>query len=444
METLVQVAQLLLALSILVGIHEAGHMITAKMFGMKVEKFFIGFPPTLFSFKKGETEYGLGAIPLGGFVKITGMIDESMDTEAMKKPPQPWEFRSKPAWQRLIVMLGGIIVNVVAGVVAMIILTYNTGDEYFSSELVKNDGIQAFSYGQEFGFQTGDKILNINGEDFERVNDLTSPELFLDANAYVTIERNGEVMQIQMPENALDILSQDKTFKANYVYPRIPFAVTYPQDEEYVAASNAKKAGILVGDRIIKVAETPIEFQDEMKPALAPFAGQDVDILVDREGELLDFNIAVNKDTTIGILMGSLLEVSRKDYSFGEAVTKGTADAFGLVIVNARAMGKMFSGDLSARSLSGPIGIVELFPNTWDWNRFWYTTAFISMILAFMNLLPIPALDGGHVMFLLYEMISGSAPSDKFLEGAQKVGMVILLGLMVFVFGNDILKLFGI
>jgi len=444
METLVQVAQLLLALSILVGIHEAGHMITAKMFGMKVEKFFIGFPPTLFSFKKGETEYGLGAIPLGGFVKITGMIDESMDTEAMKKPPQPWEFRSKPAWQRLIVMLGGIIVNVIAGVVAMIILTYNTGDEYFSSELVKNDGIQAFSYGQEFGFQTGDKILNINGEDFERVNDLTSPELFLDANAYVTIERNGEVMQIQMPEDALDILSKDKTFKANYVYPRIPFAVTYPQDEEYVAASNAKKAGVLVGDRIIKVAETPIAFQDEMKPALAPFAGQDVDILVDREGELLDFNIAVNKDTTIGILMGSLLEVSRKDYSFGEAVTKGTADAFGLVIVNARAMGKMFSGDLSARSLSGPIGIVELFPNTWDWNRFWYTTAFISMILAFMNLLPIPALDGGHVMFLLYEMISGSAPSDKFLEGAQKVGMVILLGLMVFVFGNDILKLFGI
>jgi len=444
METLIQVAQLLLALSILVGIHEGGHMLTAKMFGMKVEKFFIGFPPTLFSFKKGETEYGLGAIPLGGFVKISGMIDESMDKEQMAQPPQPWEFRSKPAWQRLIVMLGGIIVNVVAGVIAMIILTYNTGDEYFPSELVKENGIQAFEYGEDFGFQTGDKILNINGADFERVSDLTSPDLFLDSEAYITVLRNGEELRINMPENALDVLSKDKAFRSKFVYPRMPFVVAYPPDPEYQANSNAKKAGVLVGDKIVKIGEQPIDYWDQMKPALASYAGEVVDVKIDRGGEFVDFNIPVNKDTTIGIALASLLESSVNEYTFGEAVTKGTVDAFGLVITNARAMGKMFSGDLSARSLSGPIGIVELFPTAWDWNRFWYTTAFISMILAFMNLLPIPALDGGHVVFLLYEMVSGSAPSDKFLEGAQKVGMVILLGLMVFVFGNDILKLFGI
>lgn len=444
METLIQVAQLLLALSILVGIHEAGHMVTAKMFGMKVEKFFIGFPPTLFSFKKGETEYGLGAIPLGGFVKITGMIDESMDKEQMAQPPQPWEFRSKPAWQRLIVMLGGIIVNVVAGVIAMVILTYNTGDEYLASDLVKNDGIQAFSYGEQFGFKTGDKILNINGSDFERVNELTNPDLFLDSDAYVTVLRNGEEIKINMPENALDVLSKDKEFRAKYIYPRMPFVVAYPADEEYQANSNAKKAGVLVGDKIVRVGDQQISFWDQMKPVLAGYTGEVVDIQIEREGELIDFNIPVNKDTTIGIMVGSLLEPSRRDYTFGESVSKGTADAFGLVVTNARAMGKMFDGGLSPRSLSGPIGIVELFPTAWDWNRFWYTTAFISMILAFMNLLPIPALDGGHVMFLLYEMISGNAPSDKFLEGAQKVGMGILLLLMVFVFGNDILKLFGI
>jgi len=444
METLVQVAQLLLALSILVGIHEAGHMLTAKMFGMKVEKFFIGFPPTLFSFKKGETEYGLGAIPLGGFVKISGMIDESMDKEQMAKPPQPWEFRSKPAWQRLIVMLGGIFVNVVAGVIAMIILTYNTGDEFYSSDLVKEGGVQAYEYGELFGFQTGDKIVDINGEDFERVSELRSPDFFLNSDAYVTVLRNGEQLKIEMPDNALTVLSNDDDFRFKYLYPRVPFEVAYPEDPEYQANSNAKNAGILVGDKILKVGEQPIEFWDEMKVALEPYAGEVVDLVIDRNGELMDFSVDVNKDTTIGIQVGSLLESSRKDYTFGQAVTKGTVDAFATVAVNVKAFGKIFSGDLPARSLSGPIGILKVYPKKWDWNQFWRSTAFISMILAFMNLLPIPALDGGHVMFLLYEMISGSAPSDAFLEGAQKVGMVILLLLMVFVFGNDILKLFNI
>lgn len=444
METIVQIAQLLLALSILVGIHEAGHMLTAKMFGMKVEKFFIGFPPTIFSFKKGETEYGLGAIPLGGFVKISGMIDESMDKEQMAKPPQPWEFRSKPAWQRLIVMLGGVFVNVVAGVIAMVILTFNTGDKYIPSEVVLKSGIEVFEYGKQFGLKTGDVILNINGESYERFSDVTEASVFLESDAYYTVMRDGRQMRIDLPEGALDIISKDKEFWIKFVRPRTPFLVGYQDDEEYQANSNAKNAGIEMGDKIAYIQDVKIDYWDQMRPTLANYAGQSVNVKIDREGELLDFTVPVNADTTIGIGQVNITEVVIRDYTFGEAVSRGTAEAFGMVIINARAMGKMFTGGISARSLSGPIGIVDMFPKTWDWNRFWYSTGFISMILAFMNLLPIPALDGGHVMFLLYEMISGKAPSDKFLEGAQKVGMIILLGLMVFVFGNDILKLFGI
>lgn len=444
METIVQIAQLLLALSILVGIHEGGHMLTAKMFGMRVEKFFIGFPPTIFSFTRGETEYGLGAIPLGGFVKISGMIDESMDKEQMAQEPQPWEFRSKPAWQRLIVMLGGIIVNVIAGVIAMVSLTYINGDQYVPSDVIKTNGIEALAYGQEFGFQTGDIILDINGEDYQRYKDLTDPELFLQSGAFYTVLRDGQRIKIAVPEGVLDQMSQDKTFTVNFVRPRIPFQIKYPADPEYQANSNAKNAGIIEDDRILGVNDTDIVYWDQLVNVLAQNAGESVSLKVDRGGELLNVDVMVKPDSTIGIQMGSLIKSETREYTFGEAASKGTADAFNLVILNAKALGRMFTGGVSARSLMGPIGIVELYPKTWDWSQFLYTTAFISMILAFMNLLPIPALDGGHVVFLLFEMISGRAPSDKFLEGAQKVGMIILLGLMVFVFGNDILKLFGV
>ena len=444
METIVQIAQLLLALSILVGIHEGGHMLTAKMFGMRVEKFFIGFPPTIFSFKRGETEYGLGAIPLGGFVKISGMIDESMDKEQMAQEPQPWEFRSKPAWQRLIVMLGGIIVNVIAGVIAMVSLTYINGDQYVASEVVKTNGIESLEYGLELGFQTGDRIININGEDFERVRDLTDPELFLNSGGYYTVLRGGSTLKIDVPEGMLDKMSKDKEFRNKFIIPRVPFEVKYPQDPEYLENSNAKKVGLFENDRIIQVNESEISYWDELVAVLAQNSGKNVALKVDRGGDILDFNVAVKSDSTIGFARGTLIPLETREYTFGEAASKGTADAFNLVILNAKALGRMFTGGVSARSLMGPIGIVELYPKVWDWSQFLYTTAFISMILAFMNLLPIPALDGGHVVFLLFEMISGRAPSDKFLEGAQKVGMIILLGLMVFVFGNDILKLFGV
>jgi regulator of sigma E protease len=368
------------------------------------------------------------------------MIDESMDKDQMKQEPQPWEFRSKPAWQRLIVMLGGIFVNVVAGIIAMVILTYNLGDQYLPSSHPKTEGIVAYEYAEEMGFQTGDKILNINGEDYEAFRELRSPDLFLSSDAYYTVDRNGQQIRIDIPSGMLNKMSEDDDFVLKYLRPRLPFTVTF----EDVEVMNARDAGMLEGDRIVKVGDYDIEFYDQVRPAVSHYAGGNVDISVIRGGSSIVLSTKVRSDSTIGLYPESLLERAKNEYTFGEAITKGTGDAFGLVITNAKAMGKMFTGEVSPRSLSGPIGIYKIFPETWSWNSFWRTTAFISMILAFMNLLPIPALDGGHVVFLLFEMVSGKAPSDRFLENAQKVGMIMLLTLMVFVFGNDILKLFGL
>ncbi|KYG84355.1 RIP metalloprotease RseP [Roseivirga seohaensis] len=435
METIVQIAQLLLALSILVGIHEAGHMLAARFFGMKVEKFFIGFPPKVFSFKKGDTEYGLGAIPLGGFVKISGMIDESMDKEQMKQEPQPWEFRSKPAWQRLIVMLGGIIVNVIAGIIAFVILTYNQGEAYIPAKFSKEYGVVAGEIAQEVGFQTGDKVIMVNGADYDRFGDITSGETLLTTDGYWTVERNGQQLDIPIPKGFLNNLS-DEEFQSKFLEPRRPVVVADLQEGFDIPLQE--------GDKILKANGVEVQYFDQLRSEMANYAGQNVAFLIERNGQEVTVNLDVNQDTQIGIALAPAYEIS--EYTLAEAIPRGTSKAFGAVILNAKAMGKMFkfNGEMSARNMSGPIGIVNMFPKTWDWNAFWGITGFISMVLAFMNLLPIPALDGGHVMFLLFEMVSGKAPSDQFLENAQKVGMVILLLLMVFVFGNDILKLFGI
>ena len=435
METIVQIAQLLLALSILVGIHEAGHMLAARFFGMKVEKFFIGFPPKVFSFKKGDTEYGLGAIPLGGFVKISGMIDESMDKEQMKQEPQPWEFRSKPAWQRLIVMLGGIIVNVIAGIIAFVILTYNQGEAYIPAKFSKEYGVVAGEIAQEVGFQTGDKVIMVNGADYDRFGDITSGETLLTTDGYWTVERNGQQLDIPIPKGFLNNLS-DEEFQSKFLEPRRPVVVADLQEGFDIPLQE--------GDKILQANGVEVQYFDQLRSEMANYAGQNVAFLIERNGQEVTVNLDVNEETQIGIALAPAYEIS--EYTLAEAIPRGTSKAFGAVILNAKAMGKMFkfNGEMSARNMSGPIGIVNMFPKTWDWNIFWGITGFISMVLAFMNLLPIPALDGGHVMFLLFEMVSGKAPSDQFLENAQKVGMVILLLLMVFVFGNDILKLFGI
>lgn len=430
------VAQLILGLSILVGLHELGHLLTAKMFGMRVEKFSIGFPPKIIGFKWGETEYSIGAVPLGGFVKISGMVDESMDTEQLSSEPQPWEFRSKPAWQRLIVMLGGIIVNVITGVLIFVALVYQRGETYFSRDQVVENGIVAYDIAKGIGFQTGDKVLDINGQPYVSLSDLSSGEALLSSGGFYTVERNGETFQIEIPRGFINSFSNEESM-GNFLSIRFPFTVG-----EVTKDGSAAKVGLQAGDKIIAVNGQPIQYFDELQGALAATKGKEAAILIEREGQKLEKMTPVSAEGTIGIQANSLLEPVVRKYSIGESISKGTAKAFGVVIVNAKALGKMFTGEVSAKNVSGPIGMAKIYGSKWDWVKFWSITGLISMILAFMNLLPIPALDGGHVMFLLYEMISGQAPSDKFLENAQKVGMVLLLALMVFAIGNDILKLF--
>lgn len=436
MDTLIMVAQLILGLSILVGLHELGHLLTAKMFGMRVEKFSIGFPPKIIGFKWGETEYSIGAIPLGGFVKISGMVDESMDTEQLSSEPQPWEFRSKPAWQRLIVMLGGIIVNVITGIIIFVVLVYQRGETYYSRDQVIQNGIVALEIGKQIGFQDGDKILDINGLPYESINELSGGEALLSSGGFYTVDRGGEIIKIEIPRGFINSFNSEQAM-SSFLNIRVPFDV-----KEVSPNSTAEKIGLKAGDKIVGVNGSQIAYFNDLQSSLADLKGKEATLLVERNGETLEKSAQISEEGTIGIAVNPLLEPVVKKYGIAESITKGTQRAFGVVIVNAKALGKMFTGEVSAKNVSGPIGMAKIYGNNWDWVKFWSITGLISMILAFMNLLPIPALDGGHVMFLLYEMVSGQAPSDKFLENAQKVGMVLLLALMVFAIGNDILKLF--
>ena len=429
------VGQLLLGLSILVGLHELGHLLTAKLFGMRVEKFSIGFPPKIAGFQWGETEYSIGAIPLGGFVKIAGMVDESLDTSNLSSEPQPWEFRSKPAWQRLIVMLGGIIVNVITGVIIFVALVYSNGETYFSRDQVLQHGIVAYEYGEAIGLKTGDKIIDINGQDYQSIAELSSGSALLSENGYYTVDRKGEIIKISIPRGFINTFNSEEAF-SKFIAIRFPFKVV-----DVEPGSGAEAVGISAEDKIVAINGQPITYFDEMQAALKQVTNQTAQ-LVRQKGAVLDtLAVPVTAEARIGITIEPLIQPVKKEYGLMESMVKGTSRAFGAVIVNAKALGKMFTGEVSAKNVSGPIGMAKIYGDQWDWVKFWSITGLISMILAFMNLLPIPALDGGHVVFLLYEMVSGRAPSDKFLEYAQKVGMVILLALMVFALGNDILKL---
>jgi len=429
------VGQLLLGLSILVGLHELGHLLTAKLFGMRVEKFSIGFPPKIAGFQWGETEYSIGAIPLGGFVKISGMVDESMDTAQLASEPQPWEFRAKPAWQRLIVMLGGIIVNVITGIIIFVTLVYSNGETYYSRDQVIENGIAVYEYGEAIGLKTGDKILDVNGQPYQSISELSSGSALLSENGYYSVDRQGEQIKVKIPKGFINSFNSEEAF-SKFITVRLPFEIG-----EVDPGSGAEKVGIEVGDQILAINGIPITYFDEMQTALKQVKNQSVSLVRQRGAQLDTLVVPVSEEARIGISSNPLLEPVRKEYGFMESLSRGTSKAFGAVIVNAKALGKMFTGEVSTKNVSGPIGMAKIYGAQWDWIKFWSITGLISMILAFMNLLPIPALDGGHVVFLLYEMVSGRAPSDKFLENAQKAGMVILLGLMVFAIGNDILKL---
>lgn len=429
-------AQLLLGLSILVGLHEFGHLIAAKMFGMKVEKYSIGFPPKIWGFQYGETEYSIGAIPLGGFVKISGMIDESLDTKSLNAEPEPWEFRAKPAWQRLVVMMGGIVVNVITGVIIYVALVYSQGESYISKDEFNKHGIFAHDLAQEIGLQTGDKIIKINGKDFDRFSDIRSGNVLLGDNSYYTVLRNGETIDIQIPNDFLNHLT-DKNQTVPFVDIRFPFKV-----DRLAPGAEAETAGLKPNDIFKTVDEHVIKYFDEFRDVLNKNSGKEITAVVDRDGTEKELTFNVSDEGTIGFFPEMLIDITRIEFSFGESLSRGSEQAFAAVWLNVKGIGKMFKGDVDPRKgLSGPMGIAQMFGGTWNWLRFWTLTGLLSMVLAFMNFLPIPALDGGHVMFLTYEMVSGRKPSDKFLEGAQKVGMVILLALMVFVIGNDFFKI---
>ena len=307
------VGQLLLGLSILVGLHELGHLLTAKMFGMRVEKFSIGFPPKIAGFQWGETEYSIGAIPLGGFVKISGMVDESMDTAQMASEPQPWEFRSKPAWQRLIVMLGGIIVNVITGIIIFVVLVYNNGETYFSRDQVIQNGIVAYEYGESIGLKTGDKILDINGQPYQSITELTSGSALLSENGYYTVDRNGEQVKVEIPRGFINTFNSEEAF-SKFVAIRFPFEVG-----EVEKGSGAESAGVAAGDKILAVNGQSIQYFDEMQAALQPLKGQSAQVVRQR-GDVTDtLSIPVTEEARIGIAINPLIEPVRREYGFGEA-----------------------------------------------------------------------------------------------------------------------------
>lgn len=429
-------AQLILGLSILVGLHELGHLVAAKFFGMRVEQFSIGFPPKIFGVKYKETEYSIGAIPLGGFVKITGMVDESLDTKTLAEEPKPYEFRSKPAWQRLIVMMGGIIVNVILGIIIFIGLTYVNGEAFYTKQAVNKHGIVAYDLGQQLGLQTGDKIIRINGQDYDQFNDVTSADVLMGSNSYYTVDRNGEEIDIPVPGDFIEKLS-DKDAVGNFIAPAMPYRVG-----EISKGSGAEEGGLQKGDLILEVNGQEATLFHQLQDVLEESKNEVVAVEVLRDGDVHDLNVQVSDEGTIGFQTDLMLDVTYNEFSLGESIVKGTSEAFSSTWVNIQGVGKLFSGELSTRSLKGPIGIAQIYSGTWDWNKFWLITGILSMWLAFVNFLPIPALDGGHVTFLTYEIVSGRRPSDKFLENAQKIGMVLLLTLMVFVIFNDVFNSF--
>ena len=447
--------QLILGLSILVTLHEFGHFITAKWFKMRVDKFYLFFDflfpiPTVLNFalfkkKVGDTEYGLGWFPLGGYVSIAGMIDETQDAATLAKEPEPWEFRAKPAYQRLIVMLGGVIVNVITGVVIFIALTFSNGNNFISKDELNKNGIVALELGKQIGLKTGDKVVKVNGADYKSLADLRTSDVLLGENSSYTVLRDGQEIVVKIPSNFIEKLS-DK--KAAFIEPMAAFKVAEvaapeepgSQDGELLPAFSA---GLKAGDYITAVNGQPIRFYHEIKEVLAKEAGKAIRLAISRQGQSDTLSMVVSKSGQIGFIPELLIKTTHEDYTFAQSLSIGTGRAFSVISDNIRGFKKIATGDVSAsKALSGPIGIAQMFGGVWDWTRFWMLTGLLSMALAFMNILPIPALDGGHAIFLIYEMITGKPASEKVLERAQQVGMIILLALMAYTFGNDLFKAF--
>ncbi|TYP93131.1 site-2 protease [Sphingobacterium allocomposti] len=438
MGTFVMIGQVILGLSILIILHELGHFLAARAFGIKVEKFYLFFDAwgvKLFKFTYKDCEYGIGWLPLGGYVKIAGMIDESMDTEQLKQEPQPWEFRSKPAWQRLIVMLGGIIVNVIVGILVFWMLTFRYGETDIDNMKLQH-GVVPGIIGKDVGIQVGDKILAINGRPAHNFYaDVLSSEVLM-GDAVLTIERNNATQELRLPADILNAVAEHK--KNEFVRPREKLASI----QTVTKGSTAERMKLAVGDSIVAVNGRPTIFLDQFTNELKNSVSKTASITVIRNGQSMDFSGTIDSTATIGISLAVVdLPITTKHFGFWEALPIGTTKAVSVVTDNIRGFGKIFKGDVRAdKALSGPVGIAKMFGTEVNWVKFWSLVGMLSMALAFMNLLPIPALDGGHVIFLLVEMIQGKPLSDNFLEKAQMVGFFILIALMLFTLGNDIIK----
>jgi regulator of sigma E protease len=439
METFIKIAQLLLSLSLLIILHEFGHFAAARLFNTRVEKFFLFFDAwgkKLFSFKKGDTEYGIGWLPLGGYVKISGMIDESMDKEQMKLPAQPYEFRSKPAWQRLIIMLGGVFVNFVLGIFIYIMIVNVWGESYINTEGA-NYGYETTQTFKDLGFKSGDVILKINNETPFDVSELNK-RLFLRHVETVTVKHeSGETETISIPETI-----GKQMWTNGELQPFTPRLI--PVLEDVLKNTPAEKAGLKKGDLVTKINGEKIVYTHEISQRIDSTAFQ---LSYERNGiektiELTPEYVEKYKRHQIGIQydVNKSIQENHKDYSFVESIPEGLSKAK-YALKDLVSQFKYVFTKKGATQVGGFIAIGKIFPATWNWQAFWAITAFLSIMLGFMNLLPIPALDGGHALFVLVEMITGRKPSDKFLEYAQLVGFAILMGLLLWANGNDLYKL---
>jgi regulator of sigma E protease len=448
--TATKVILLILSLSILVVLHELGHFIPAKLFGTRVHKFYLffdflfPFPNignfSLFKKKIGDTEYGIGWFPFGGYVQIAGMADETQDADEMKNtPPQPWEFRSKPAWQRLIVMVGGVTMNMLLAMVIFAGLLWKYGEEFLPMKNMTNGIMVVDSLGYEMGLQNGDKITAIdhkptgNFEEFQK-------DLVLNEAKSITIDRNGQQQEVPLKEGMLSKIMKQK--KATFIIPRVPSVVAQVQD-----GSGAAKAGLKIGDKIVAINDVTTPFYDEVKSEITANKGKNIKMTVERKGSTVELNGEVSKEGMFGFGTQSyaeLLKTERVNYNLLAAIPAGTERAFATLGNYFKSMKMLFtSKEVKVKdSLGGFVSMGKMFPDTFNWEHFWLLTATISVILAFMNILPIPMLDGGYVVFLLYEMVRGKPLPDKVQQYAQSVGMFIILGLLLFANGMDFIRAF--
>lgn len=431
---LVKALQLVLALSILVIVHEFGHFIFARIFKVRVEKFYLFFNPwfSLFKFKpkNSDTEYGIGWLPLGGYVKIAGMIDESMDKEQMALPAQPWEFRSKSAFARLMIMIGGVLFNFILAIIIYAAIAFHWGDTYLPLKNV-TAGMEFGEVALEAGFKNGDILIAVNNEPIEKLDIQRIGEA-----QNVTVLRNGQEMVLNMPA---DLMQQIIAANTWFAHERVPFVINSVVNE-----SNAAKAGLVANDSVVSVAGIATPSQVEVTEILSGHKGETLDFSFYRSGELLNLPVIVSSEGTIGVGLknpAQLYDLVNKKYTLLEAIPAGISKGIDRLSGYVSSLKYVFTKE-GAQSVGGFVAIGNIFPSIWNWRAFWELTAFLSIMLGFMNILPIPALDGGHVLFLLFEVITRRKPNEKFMEYAQLTGMALLFGLLIFANGNDLFKLF--